>query len=204
MLNKIKFKISVLSLAAALSAPAIPAYAGTDAYLGEVTMTAASFCPRATLEANGQLLAISTNQALFSLLGTIYGGDGRTSFALPDLRGRSPIHTGSGPELQTYVQGNKGGTESFTLSTQQMPAHNHTAYANGNPSNKGGPAGKLLGSAAEAGVGPFIYHDEGVGDKEMHPAMIGNTGGGQAVSKRSPYLTIKYCIATEGIYPSRS
>ena len=107
---------SLIALGASLSL-ALPAHAGTDDYIGEIFMMGSNFCPRGSAPANGQLLPVSQNQALFSLLGTTYGGDGRTTFALPDLRGRSPIHAGQGPGLSNYRLGSKGGTENNALNS---------------------------------------------------------------------------------------
>lgn len=185
-------------LGAALAAPA-PANAGSDTFLGEMMLVGFTFCPRNYAEAAGQLLAISSNTALFSLLGTTYGGNGQTTFALPDLRGRSPIGEGQGPGLSSHVLGETGGQESFTLLVSQMPAHNHLVNATNTTADKSGPGGKFL---ALASGGISIYH-EGPANKVMDPAMIGVTGGGQPVGHRGPFLTMKWCIATAGIYPSR-
>jgi len=183
---------------AALSAPA-PANAGIEPFLGEMMMVGYTFCPRNFAEANGQLLAISQNTALFSLLGTTFGGNGQTTFALPDLRGRAPINQGQGPGLSNYVLGEVGGQESFTLLVSQMPAHNHLVNATNTTADKTGPGGKFL---ALASGGVSIYH-EGPANKVMDPAMITSTGGGQPVGHRGPYLAMRWCIATAGVFPSR-
>lgn len=118
---------------------ATPAQAGSDAYLGEIMMTAASFCPRGTAELNGQLLSIAQNDALFSLMGTYYGGNGTTTFALPDLRGRVPMHYGQGNGLTPYMMGQQGGQERVTLTQQGMPSHTDDVMLPGTVVNN--PAG---------------------------------------------------------------
>ncbi|MGV6812978.1 MAG: phage tail protein [Brevirhabdus sp.] len=177
---------------------------GTE-YIGEIKAFGTTFCPRGWTEANGALLAISQNSALFSLYGTTYGGDGRTTFGLPDLRGRAPIGQGQGPALQSYTLGSRGGAESFTLTAAEMPSHNHLVNVTNQSGDRGGPAGDFLAV-------PFLlptssrlklFHN-GPANKTMDPAMIGNTGGGQAVNKRSPYLTMRWCVAVQGIFPSRN
>lgn len=185
-------------LGAALAAPGA-ANAGSDTFLGEMMLVGYTFCPRNYAEANGQLLAISSNTALFSLLGTNYGGNGQTTFGLPDLRGRAPINQGQGPGLSPYVLGQWGGQESFTLLVSQMPMHNHLVNATNTTADKTGPGGKFL---ALASGGVSIYH-EGPANKVMDPAMITLTGGSQPVGHRGPYLTMRWCIATSGIFPSR-
>lgn len=137
--------LSGLAMAAAV-APAPAALAGTDAYIGEILWTAATFCPSHTLEANGQLMAISQYTALFSLLGTTYGGNGSTTFALPDLRGRSSIHQGAGPGLSARILGELGGAESATLTVNQLPSHHHTLNASSGDGASGNPANGVLAS----------------------------------------------------------
>ncbi|MBX3574217.1 MAG: phage tail protein [Mesorhizobium sp.] len=183
---------------AALAVPA-PANAGIEPFLGEMMMVGYTFCPRNFAEANGLLLPIAQNTALFSLLGTTFGGNGQTTFALPDLRGRAPINQGQGPGLSNYVLGQIGGQESFTLLVSQMPAHNHLVNATNTTADKTGPGGKFL---ALASGGISIYH-EGPANKVMDPAMITPTGGSQPVGHRGPYLAMRWCIATNGIFPSR-
>ena len=170
-------------------------------YIGEIFAVGFNFCPRSTAALNGQLLAISSNNALFSLLGTIYGGDGRTTFALPDLRGRIPVHNGTGPGLTPRSIGSRSGQEIQALTVATMPSHSHTITSvNGSVGDKGGPASDLLskssGSARE-------YHD-GPPDSTMDPRMVQNTGSNTQFSISNPYLTVNWCIVEFGIYPSRS
>lgn len=156
-----------------------------ERYLGEIFMTGANFCPRGTANADGQLLPIAQNTALFSLFGTIYGGDGRSTFALPDLRGRSAVHVGQGPGLGNYSQGQRGGAETVTLTQAQLPAHSHEGIG---PAPQGGGEGKIDADTGDIAV------DE----------RTGSAGGSQPVNIRDPYLAIRYCVVMQGIYPSRN
>ena len=166
-----------------------------DPFIGEIMLFAGIFAPQGWLDCNGQLLPINSNQALFSLLGTTYGGDGRTTFALPDLRGAVPIGQGQGPGRQNYYQGATGGTENVTLTTPQLPAHTHTAT--------------VKASTVQAPVTGTITMQVSGSPSDTNPTLntsvvsVGNTGGGQPVPNMQPYLVIRYCIATQGIYPSR-
>lgn len=170
-----------------------------DFYLGQLIPVGFNFCQRNTAAANGQLLAISSNSALFSLLGTIYGGDGRTTFALPDLRGRFPTHQGTGAGLSTRPIGSRGGVETVVLSQANLPSHNHIIASVNQDGDKGGPVTDLL---AKSNDGAKMYHD-GPPDATMDPRMVQNTGGSQAFSIMNPYLTINWCVATQGLFPSR-
>jgi len=177
-----------------------PAVAGNDPLLGELMLVGFTFCPRGWTEANGQLLPIAQNTALFSLYGTTYGGDGRTTFALPDLRGRAPIHYGQGPGLQNYAQGQRGGAEDLTVGINNMPSHNHEVQATNSFADKPGPGDKLL-AADDNGINKYY---EGPPNRTMSTNMITNTGGGQPIAKRSPYLAMRWCVALVGVYPSRN
>ncbi len=174
--------------------------------LGEVRYFGFSFCPRGWSEANGQLMEISQNSALFSLLGTIYGGNGRTTFALPDLRGRVPIHVGQGPGLPKYAQGSKGGTATTTLSVEQMPAHSHPIrVSSGTASYSDGTNGVLAASSTNRNkVESYIYDAPGTADQELAEDSLGETGGDESHDNMQPYLTLRACIALTGLYPSRS
>ncbi len=194
---------------------AAPAQAGPYPYIGDIIMVGQNFCPRGWLEANGDLLAISSNTALFSLLGTIYGGDGQTTFALPDLRGRVPLGMGRGPGQPAFIQGEKVGVGQTTLTTLQLPSHNHTAsstatsemHATTATVNAATPQGNKLGEFASGNT----YNSGGALDSTLEAGVvttqvtttIGNTGGSQSVSLYQPSLSMKFCIATVGVYPPR-
>ncbi len=174
-----------------------------DPMIGEVRMFAGNFAPRGWALCNGQLLAISQNPALFSILGTTYGGDGRTTFALPDLRGRVPMHAGSGSGLTSRSLGQITGTETNTLDITQIPSHSHSVTIN-NPvyddeANSDDPTGKY-----PAVSGENMYADQTNTNGAIPEITIGNTGGSQPVNNMQPSLTINFIIATTGIFPSRN
>lgn len=169
--------------------------------LGEIRLFAGTFAPRGYALCNGQLLSISQNTALFSLLGTTYGGNGTTNFALPDLRGRVPNHFGQGPGLSNYVQGQVGGTENVTLLANNLPAHTHTVNAVATGGNQASPAG---GVPAIESTGTSLNYSSSAPNTTMSPATIAPTGQNIPVSVIQPYLTINYIIALQGIFPSRN
>ena len=153
-------------------------------FIGEIKMVASNFAPRGWAFCDGQLLPIAQNTALFSILGTTYGGDGRTTFALPDLRGRLAMHAGTGPGLTSRRLGAKGGVEIVTLTTNEIPAHNHTVACVSANGNQAAPAGNLPG--AEAAPAADIWSNAAA-DGTMKPTMITNTGGGQAHDNTQPF-----------------
>jgi len=180
-----------------------PAYA-LDPLIGQVIMFAGNFCPRGFAKAEGQLLSISQNQALYSILGTTYGGDGSTTFALPDFRGRSVVGPGTGPGLSTYRLGQKSGVETQPIQVQNMPAHRHTVNATNTIADKGGPGGKRLAAMGNAGsTGPFVY-SEAAANRTMAEDTISLTGSGAPLNVRAPSIALQSCIAITGIYPSRN
>jgi microcystin-dependent protein len=185
-------------LAAAPLAPNA-AKAGAEPFIGEIMMVAYTFCPRGWAEANGQLLPIAQWSALFSLYGTTYGGDGRTTFGLPDLRGRAPVNVGQGPGLSNRTLGEKGGSETNTLTVNQLPPHSHSLSATSGNAGSGDPAGNLL-----ANTGRDDVYASGAADAAMAASAIGSTGSGQAVNNMQPYQVIRFCVALQGIFPSRS
>lgn len=164
----------------------------SEAYLGEIRRVAFSFAPRGWALCNGQILSIAQNQALFSLLGTQYGGNGTTTFALPDLRGRSPIHTGPGAS-----PGEVGGQELVTLLPANLPAHSHLPQASSNAATVASPQGVYW-----ANPGQPAYGADAAG--VMGSAAISPNGGSQPHENRSPYVVINYIIAISGIFPSRN
>ncbi|MFK7950784.1 MAG: phage tail protein [Saprospiraceae bacterium] len=171
----------------------------SEAFLGMIIMGGWNFAPRSWALCDGQLLPISGNSALFSLLGTTYGGDGRTTFALPDLRGRIAIHPGNGPGLTPVRLGERGGRENVTLTINELPSHNHTIQVGKEGMGSGATttaAGSYLGDAADA-----MYRTAaGTGTS---PGVM-NTGGNRAFNIRNPYLGVNYVIALQGVFPSRS
>ena len=170
--------------------------------LGQMLLFAGNFCPRNYTAADGKLLAISSNQALFSILGTFYGGDGRTTFGVPDLRGRVPLSVGQGPGLPNPGNmGAKGGSATKTLTIPEMPSHNHMVNSTFQTADKNGPGTDFLAVPNQDGLN--IYHN-GPADRQMDPAMIANTGGSQSFSIQNPYQVMQWCIATQGLFPSRS
>ncbi len=170
----------------------------SEPFVGEIRMFAGNFAPRGWAFCDGQLLAVSQNDALFSLLGTIYGGDGRTTFGLPDLRGRIPLHQGTGPGLSPRRLGSKGGSENVTLTTNQLASHSHDWNANTAPATGDAPQGKVVAEAA----GPSFYKATGQ-TIDFASDMIANTGGSGPHTNLMPTLCINFIIALFGIYPSR-
>ncbi len=164
-----------------------------DPFLAEIRLMSFVYPPQGWALCNGQLLPINTNQALFSLLGTTYGGNGTTNFALPDLRGRVPIHEGAGHNL-----GERAGEQAHTLTVNELPTHTHRVRAA--TSATGGtaaPAGQYLGG------GNNVYRDSG-GTVSLSPDTVTNVGGSQAHLNMQPFLTVSFCIALQGIYPSQT
>ncbi|HEY0548649.1 MAG TPA: tail fiber protein [Verrucomicrobiae bacterium] len=172
----------------------------SEPFIGQLILVGFNFAPRGYAFCQGQLLSIAQNTALFSLLGTTFGGNGQTTFGLPDLRGRVPNGQGQGPGLSNYSMGQVGGTESVTLITQQMPAHSHNLNCYSEDGNQGNANGNI---AASTGAAPPPYSNVAF-NSQMSPTAIGPTGNSQPHDNLSPYLTMNYCIALEGIFPSRN
>lgn len=168
-----------------------------DPYIGQIILFAGTRPPRGWAFCQGQLLPIAQNTALFSILGNTYGGNGQTTFALPDLRGRAPINPGQGPGLSSYNLGQQGGEESITLTVNEMPMHTHAASAKADGGTSATPGGNVW-AASTARDNQYA----GAGDTTMNPAALGNTGGSQPHDNRPPYLAINFIIALEGIFPS--
>ena len=171
----------------------------TEPYLGEIMLFAGAYAPRGYAFCSGQLLPINQNQALFAILGTQYGGNGQTTFALPDLRGRVAIHQGQGPGLSDYTVGERAGSESYTLIPGEMPAHTHVARASSANGLFPGPAGQF--PARNVGQIPNYAASA---DSAMTPGAISITGGGQPHTNMQPYLALNYIIALQGVFPSRN
>ena len=166
----------------------------SEPFLSEIRIFSFGYAPRSWAMCNGQLLPINQNQALFSLLGTTYGGNGQTTFALPDLRGSIPIHTGQGHTL-----GEKAGEAVHTLTQSEMPQHLHFLNASSQNANTPVPGNDLPASANNAYVNPAAGSLT-----TLQPATISNVGGSQPHENRQPYLTLTFCIALQGIFPSQN
>ena len=165
-----------------------------EPFLGMIMLFGGNFAPSGWALCNGQLLSIQQNTALFSILGTTYGGNGTSNFALPDLRGRVPVHFGQGPGLSNYSEGEVGGSESVTLQTTEMPPHQHTQ-----PATEGVQTTNRPNNALPAEGGVYAGTSDG-----SALAPTSSAGGGQPHENRQPYLTMNYCIALQGIFPSRN
>lgn len=169
-----------------------------EPFIGQILMFGGNFAPRGWAFCNGQLLAISSNEALFSLVGTIYGGDGRTTFGLPDLRGRVAMHAGNGPGLTTRRLGEKSGVEQVILNLNQIPSHNHNVSV-----------GVSTATGEESDPTTILSSHAGAFNEDPSGANLGgvnqvNAGGNQPHTNLQPYLCVNYIIALVGIYPSRS
>ena len=173
----------------------------SEPFIGEIRMVGFNFAPQGWALCEGQLLAIAQNTALFSLLGTQYGGDGRTTFGLPDLRGRIAMHQGSVPGLSSRRIGDKFGQESVVLTANQMPAHAHAAQASSGSGNANSPIGRVW--SKDAGVQSATYSGNAP-DGVMAANAIANAGGGQPHDNMPPVLVVNFVIALVGLFPSRS
>ena len=173
-----------------------------DAYIGEIRLMGFNFAPKDWAKCEGQLLAIVQHTALFSLLGTQFGGDGRTTFALPDLRGRAAISYGQGHDLSNYFFGQRGGWEEILLTQNEMPAHSHTINANNEQANQESPQNNYLAQVTFPQA--MGYNNQLKNKVQLNQASINNTGGNQPHENRSPFLALNYCIALTGIFPNRS
>jgi len=217
--------VAAIAAAATVGLPGTASACGPDEYIGAICMTAATFCPRGTAEPNGQILPINGNEALYSLVGTTYGGDGRTSFGLPDLRGRGPVHVGQGPGLSDVLLGMPRGRELSQLTVAELPAHTHGATFS--PSG-GGPVaievstepGQTSAPAEGSYLAAPVFGSDAVnaynaggstvalggvsGGGGGGVVQIGSTGGGAAFSNIPPQLGIRYCIVKIGTYPPRN
>lgn len=167
----------------------------SEPFLAEIRMFGFHFAPRGFALCDGQILPINQNQSLYSLLGTTYGGDGRSNFALPDLRGRTPVHP------DNIRQGEKGGEENTALSIAHIPPHTHAVSATGNQASDSSVAGNVLSSQARHGIA--MYNNTG-SRTPLHGNTVTQAGGGQAHNNMQPYLTISFVIALRGTFPSRN
>jgi microcystin-dependent protein len=172
-----------------------------DPFVAEIRIFPFNFAPRGWAWCDGQLMTLAQNTALFSLLGTTYGGDGRTNFALPDLQGRAPMHPGQGPGLSLHDLGETAGSETVTLLQSEMPAHSHAINAQNSNSNLNDPAGAVL--ARPFGGGNLYRTPGGQALGSMAPEATGPAGGDQPHNNMQPYLTCYFCIALQGVFPPR-
>jgi len=167
----------------------------TTPYLGEIKLVSFNFAPKGWAFCNGQYLPINQNQALFSLLGTTYGGNGQTTFALPDLRGRMPVHTGDDVSL-----GQAGGEFAHTLTVNEIPSHSHRAYASIAQATLADPTGALLARKGRLTADNF----NGTSDTYLVSTQVSNTGGSQPHNNTQPFLTLNFVIALQGVFPSQN
>ena len=178
-----------------------------EPFLGEIRVFSFDFPPKGWAFCNGQLLPINQNQALFSLLGTMYGGNGQVNFALPNLQGCAPIHVTSGP---AYTQGTRAGSSSVTITQQQMPAHTHFPSAKNTIGNANVPSGNVVLAQAvavkqdQSTVPVLMYSNNNAFGKTLNPGAISFVGGSQPHNNMMPYLVLNFCIALIGIFPSRN
>ncbi|MCB1045355.1 MAG: phage tail protein [Acidobacteria bacterium] len=170
----------------------------SEPFVAEIRIFAGNFAPRGWAFCNGQLLPIAQNTALFSLIGTTYGGDGRTTTALPNLEGRAPMHPGRGPGLTARRLGERGGVETVTLTEAQIPNHNHTMMATDEDGNRQDPAGNTFARGTNMYVAPVAS------TQQFAEQALPSSGGSQAHNNMQPFLTMNFIIALVGLYPSRS
>lgn len=210
MLKKSLKNTSVKSISAILGASALVMGMGfsqpvqaSEPFLAEIKMFGGGFNPRGYAFCDGQLLSIASYSAVFSLMGTTFGGDGRTTFGLPDLRGRVAVHPGTGPGLSQIRWGEKGGVQTTYLTVNQMPAHTHTAtvHANAGRGNDSNPDGNVMAEKSRTN----IYSDAAPNVTMRAGAVtVASAGAGQGVENRMPYLGIYHIIALQGVFPSRN
>jgi microcystin-dependent protein len=172
----------------------------SNPYIGEIRIFAGNFPPQGWAFCDGSLQSIAENDALFALIGTTYGGDGQTSFALPDLRGRLPVHQGAGTD-QTYTLGEAGGVETVTLTTQQIPAHAHAFMGSSDTASTTGPTGAV--PATMGSVTTFAYGAD-LPPAAFAPSMVAQAGGSQPHDNLQPYLVVSFIISLYGIFPSQN
>lgn len=169
-----------------------------DPFVGEIKINAFGFAPRGWSTCDGQVMTMNQNAALYALLGTYYGGDGKTTFCLPDLRGRTPVHFGVSPSGTTYNIGTAAGAETVTIAISTMPNHNHQCFGVAVAANKAPPTGNFY---AQPSVNIYVSPPSAL--TPLHPSTVSSAGGGQAHNNMQPSLTLNFCIATVGYFPPR-
>jgi microcystin-dependent protein len=195
----IKINLLII-LAIFMSSFSSVASAGQTPFIGEVRFVGFNFAPRGWAKCDGQLLSINSNQALFSILGTTYGGDGRTTFGLPDMRGRTPIHPGAGSGLSNYRLGQKSGSEFTVLNTNQLPSHSHTAKGVSTSAR----STNSIDSAVARTRSNLKAYDNSTPNITLNSTTVGNSGSSEQINNMQPYNTMYCIIALQGIFPSRS
>jgi microcystin-dependent protein len=179
-----------------------------DPFLGQISLFSCNFAPQGWAMCQGQLLSIAQNTALFSLLGTNFGGDGRTTFALPDLRSRAPLGFGQGPGLSNYAIGETGGVEAVAINSGSYPAHSHGLFAAASAGTANAPGGAIEAEGQTGGRGGSVnlalYSASGTPTTLAPAALTAAAGGGQPHNNLQPYLVLNFCIALQGIFPARS
>jgi microcystin-dependent protein len=171
-----------------------------DPFVAEIRIFPFNFAPKGWAFCDGQILPISQNTALFSLLGTTYGGDGKANFALPNLDGNAPMHPGQGPGLSLHDLGETGGSDTVTLLDSEIPSHSHALMASSQPGEDATPAGENLGRS----VGAQLYQTTTTNLEKMNAAALALAGNSQPHNNLMPYLTLSFCIALQGVYPPRT
>jgi microcystin-dependent protein len=174
----------------------------SNPFVAEIRIFAGNFAPRGWAFCNGQLLPISQNTALFSLLGTFYGGDGKSTFALPDLQGSAPIHQGQGAGLSEHFLGEQGGTQFVTLLDTELPAHSHQAQANPGGNKKTSPVANTWSSLGTTRTPPPLYSN--TQNTQMSPLALSVSGGSLPHNNMPPYLCLTFIIALQGVFPARN
>lgn len=174
----------------------------SEPFVGEIRLFAGDFAPRGWAFCNGQVMPISQNPALFSVIGKTYGGDGKTTFALPDLQGRAPLQQGAGTGLTAYPLGDKGGMTTVALQPSQMPAHTHQARANSGPGRSNNPGAQVWAATYSGRSQPYASY-AAAADTQMSPQALAGAGNSASHNNRQPYLGLSFIIALDGIYPVR-
>jgi microcystin-dependent protein len=172
-----------------------------DPFVAEIRIFAFTFAPQGWAQCNGQLLAISQNTALFSLLGTVYGGDGKSTFALPDLQGAAALHPGQGQGLGSYNLGQTGGSDTVTLLQSEIPAHSHSMVASNQQANQLAPAPDRTLARTAGGFGYQTNTSQNLA--QMDPNTLSPSGGSAPHNNRQPSLSMNFCIALQGVFPAR-
>jgi microcystin-dependent protein len=173
-----------------------------DPFVAEIRIFGFNFAPKGWAFCDGQILPLSQNTALFSLLGTTYGGDGKSTFALPNMQGNAPMHPGQGPALSLHDLGETGGSETVTLLQSEIPAHSHTMGAGSDVADNNNPANTI--AAPPIGRGNNLYVTTNAPLVGMNPGALTPAGGAQPHNNLQPYLTLNFCIALQGVFPPRT